>query len=77
MSIVGVDIGGTFTGLVGYRDGAIIASKTSTVPSDPTEGIAAALKLAGCDLAAMAELIHGSTDRQQHRAGAAADEKTG
>jgi N-methylhydantoinase A len=61
MSIVGVDIGGTFTDLVGYRDGAIITSKTSTVPSDPTEGIAAALELAGCDLAAMAELIHGST----------------
>jgi N-methylhydantoinase A len=61
MSIVGVDIGGTFTDLVGYRDGAIITSKTSTVPADPTEGIATALKLAGCDLAAMDELIHGST----------------
>jgi N-methylhydantoinase A len=61
MSIVGVDIGGTFTDLVGYRDGAIITSKTSTVPADPTEGIATALKLADCDLAAMDELIHGST----------------
>lgn len=61
MSIVGVDIGGTFTDLVGYRDGGIITSKTSTVPADPTEGIAAALTLAGCDLAAMDELIHGST----------------
>jgi N-methylhydantoinase A len=61
MSIVGVDIGGTFTDLVGYRDGAIITSKTSTVPADPTEGAATALKLAGCDLAAMDELIHGST----------------
>jgi N-methylhydantoinase A len=61
MSIVGVDIGGTFTDLVGYRDGAIITSKTSTVPADPTEGAATALSLAGCDLAAMDELIHGST----------------
>jgi N-methylhydantoinase A len=61
MSIVGVDIGGTFTDLVGYRDGAIITSKTSTVPADPTEGVAAALALADCDLAAMDELIHGST----------------
>jgi N-methylhydantoinase A len=61
MSIVGVDIGGTFTDLVGYRDGAIITSKTSTVPADPTEGIATALTLAGCELAAMDELIHGST----------------
>ena len=61
MSIVGVDIGGTFTDLVGYRDGEIITSKTSTVPADPTEGIANALTLAGCDLVAMDELIHGST----------------
>ncbi len=61
MSIVGVDIGGTFTDLVGYRDGAIVTSKTSTVPADPTEGVANALALAGCDLAAMDELIHGST----------------
>jgi len=61
VSIVGVDIGGTFTDLVGYRDGTVITSKTSTVPADPTEGVAAALALAGCDLAAMGGLIHGST----------------
>jgi N-methylhydantoinase A len=61
MSIVGVDIGGTFTDLVGYRDGIIITSKTSTVPADPTAGIATALTLADCDLAAMDELLHGST----------------
>ena len=60
-AVVGVDIGGTFTDLVGYRDGVIVTSKTSTVPADPTEGIADALKLADCDLAAMDELIHGST----------------
>ena len=28
MSIVGVDIGGTFTDLVAYRDSAIVTSKT-------------------------------------------------
>src|ERR1700721_109503 len=61
MSIVGVDIGGTFTDLVGYRDGAIVTSKTSTVPADPTEGIATALSLAGRARAATDELIHGST----------------
>src|ERR1700743_2739540 len=61
MSIVGVDIGGTFTHLVGYQNGAIITSKTSTVPADPTEGAAEALRLAHCDVAAMDELIHGST----------------
>ena len=61
MSIVGVDIGGTFTDLVGYQNGEIITSKTSTVPADPTEGAAQALRLAHCDVAAMDELIHGST----------------
>ncbi len=61
MSIVGVDIGGTFTDLVSYRDGAVVTSKTSTIPADPTEGVASALALAECDLAMMAELLHGST----------------
>ena len=61
MSIVGVDIGGTFTDLVGYQNGGIVTSKCSTVPADPTEGAALALRIAGCDLAAMDELIHGST----------------
>ena len=61
MSIVGIDIGGTFTDLVAFQDGRIVASKTSTVPADPTEGAATALKLASCDVAAMAELLHGST----------------
>ena len=61
MSIVGVDIGGTFTDLVAYRDNAIVTSKTLTVPADPTQGIADVLKLAHCDLAAMDELLHGST----------------
>jgi N-methylhydantoinase A len=60
-SVIGVDIGGTFTDLVGYRDGAIVTSKTSTIPADPTAGVARALALADCDLAAVDELIHGST----------------
>src|SRR6266571_3994966 len=61
MSIVGVDIGGTFTDLVGYQNGGIVTSKCSTVPADPTEGAAEALRIAGCDLAAVDELLHGST----------------
>ena len=61
MSIVGVDIGGTFTDLVAYHDGAIVTSKTLTVPADPTQGIADALKRADCDVAAMDELLHGTT----------------
>src|SRR5579862_1094027 len=61
MSTVGIDIGGTFTDLVAYHDHSIVTSKTLTVPSEPTEGIADALSLVNCDLAAVDELIHGST----------------
>ena len=39
MNIVGVDIGGTFTDLVGCVDGRIATSKTSTVPADPTRRV--------------------------------------
>src|SRR6266481_5232810 len=61
MNIVGVDIGGTFTDLVGCVDGRIVTSKTSTVPADPTRGVAESLSLAGCRMPALDELLHGST----------------
>lgn len=61
MNIVGTDIGGTFTDLVGCVDGKIVTSKTSTVPADPTEGVATSLRLAGCDMKSLSEVLHGST----------------
>jgi N-methylhydantoinase A len=61
LSIVGIDIGGTFTDLVGYQDGEIITSKCLTVPADPAQGAAAALRIAGCNVSAIDELLHGST----------------
>src|ERR1051325_10635591 len=61
MNIVGVDIGGTFTDLVGCVDGRIVTSKTSTVPADPTRGVAESLALAHCEMPALSELLHGST----------------
>ncbi len=61
MNMVGVDIGGTFTDLVGYVDGAIITAKTSTVPANPTQGIANSLNIAGCDITALHDVLHGST----------------
>jgi len=61
MNIVGIDIGGTFTDLVGYVDGKIVTSKTSTVPADPTQGIARSLELANCDPNELNEILHGST----------------
>ena len=41
--IIGVDIGGTFTDLVGYRDGALVLAKTLTTPDNPALGVATAL----------------------------------
>src|SRR5262244_892389 len=61
MSIVGIDIGGTFTDLVGYQGDVVITAKTLTVPADPTIGAATALRLAGCDTPGIRELLHGST----------------
>jgi N-methylhydantoinase A len=61
MDIVGVDIGGTFTDLVGCIGGSIITAKTSTVPSDPTKGFANSLEIAGCDMPTLDEVLHGST----------------
>ncbi|MGE0628792.1 MAG: hydantoinase/oxoprolinase family protein [Hyphomicrobiaceae bacterium] len=61
MSIVGVDIGGTFTDLVGCIDGRIVSAKTSTTPADPTRGVADSLRIADCSLAALDEVLHGAT----------------
>jgi N-methylhydantoinase A len=61
MNIVGVDIGGTFTDLVGCIDGKIVTSKTSTTPADPTQGVATSLNLAYCNLPELGEVLHGST----------------
>jgi N-methylhydantoinase A len=61
MNLVGIDIGGTFTDLVGCIDGRIVTSKASTVPADPTQGVADTIDLAGCDMTRLAEVLHGST----------------
>ncbi|HMI97080.1 MAG TPA: hydantoinase/oxoprolinase family protein [Micropepsaceae bacterium] len=61
MNLVGIDIGGTFTDLVGCIDGRIVTSKASTVPADPTQGVAETIRLAQCDMTRLAEVLHGST----------------
>ena len=61
MNSIGVDIGGTFTDLVGYRDGTLIISKTLTTPANPTLGVAKALELANTRLEELDEFLHGTT----------------
>jgi N-methylhydantoinase A len=67
---VGVDIGGTFTDLVMVdAEGAVRAFKAPSVPSDPTEGVLSAVRLAADALGVDVEgflsdtelFVHGST----------------
>lgn len=67
---VGVDIGGTFTDLVVVDSvGAVRAFKAPSVPSDPTEGVLSAIRLAATALSTDVEMflsntelfVHGST----------------
>ncbi len=59
--IVGVDIGGTFTDLVGYRNDELVLAKTLTTPDNPALGVATALELSNTQVASLAEFLHGST----------------
>lgn len=61
MNQIGVDIGGTFTDLVGYRAGELLLAKTLTTPANPTQGVANALELANAELGELDEFLHGST----------------
>jgi len=61
LNAAGVDIGGTFTDLVAYRDGRMVLSKTLSTPADPTRGVARTLEAAGSRIEEIEQLLHGST----------------
>jgi N-methylhydantoinase A len=58
---VGVDVGGTFTDLVGIVDGELVTAKVPSVPGAEARGIAAALAAAGVEAGAVGVLAHGTT----------------
>ena len=58
---VGVEVGGTFTDLVAIEDGRVRVAKVPSVPARPDEGAMASLVAGGIDLAAVEDLVHGST----------------
>ncbi len=62
-AIVGVDVGGTFTDLVYMepRGGVVRIAKVLTTPANQAEGFMAALAEAGVELAAVANISHGTT----------------
>jgi len=63
MIVVAIDIGGTFTDLVGFDEkaGRFAEAKSLTTPSDLSQGILDCIRKSGIQSAAIDELIHGST----------------
>ncbi len=63
MIVVAIDIGGTFTDLVGFDDeaGRFAEAKSLTTPHELTQGILDCIRKSGLKAAAIDELIHGST----------------
>jgi N-methylhydantoinase A len=63
MLIVAVDIGGTFTDLLGYdtASGRLLSSKVPTTPARLERGIHDCLSRAGASVDAIDALVHGST----------------
>lgn len=57
--IVGVDIGGTFTDLVSFRDGRLTTEKVPSTPTDFAEGFRHALDAA--EATAADEIVHATT----------------
>jgi N-methylhydantoinase A len=60
---VAIDIGGTFTDLVGFDDraGRFVDAKSLTTPADLVQGIIDCLHKSGLTASVIDELIHGST----------------
>jgi N-methylhydantoinase A len=60
---VAVDIGGTFTDLIGFDDAAqsFVQAKSLTTPHELTKGVIDCIRQSGIDAADIDELIHGST----------------
>jgi N-methylhydantoinase A len=59
---VGIDVGGTFTDLVGVgEDGTVRTEKVLSTPSDQSEGVERSLREAGADPARVMRIVHGTT----------------
>ena len=59
-TVVGIDVGGTFTDIAVLQDGVLSVHKLPSTPADPSVGITAGVRDTGVDVAA-ADFIHGST----------------
>src|SRR5436305_6156886 len=60
--VVAIDIGGTFTDLIGFDEAKrkFVQAKSLTTPAELVQGIIDCLRKSGIDAAEVDELIHGS-----------------
>ena len=59
---IGIDVGGTFTDLVGVRDnGTIRTGKVLSTPADQSEGVERSLREAGARAGTVSRIVHGTT----------------
>ncbi len=60
---IGVDIGGTFTDLIGYDEntGKLYSAKSPTTPKDLSQGILECIQKSGIKIADVSNFVHGST----------------
>jgi N-methylhydantoinase A len=57
-SVLGVDVGGTFTDFLLWQDGELLVYKRPSTPDDASRGVLAGLEEAGYS---PDEVVHGST----------------
>jgi N-methylhydantoinase A/oxoprolinase/acetone carboxylase beta subunit len=59
---IGIDVGGTFTDLVGVReDGSVRTGKVLSTPADQSEGVERSLREAGAHPDVVGRIVHGTT----------------
>ena len=63
MIFVAIDIGGTFTDLIGFDEaaGRFVEAKSLTTPAQLVQGIIDCIRKSGLAPSAIDELVHGST----------------
>ena len=60
-TVVGVDVGGTFTDLVALSSEGLRLAKVPSTVEDQSQGVLNALASANCEIAALDLIVHGTT----------------
>ncbi|GAC1323660.1 MAG: hydantoinase/oxoprolinase family protein [Chloroflexota bacterium] len=60
-TLLGVDVGGTFTDAVALVGGRLVTSKVVSTAEDPSRGVMAAVKATGASMESVVRFVHGMT----------------